>query len=205
MTAENAIPEPRQSLWPGKLTFVLLCLTVAMPMVTAYWVYNNASAIPDGTVNKGLLIVPATQLKDLSVSDSEQLPSQWLNSRKWRMVTVINGQCDSRCMQNLYVSHQVHVRLAKDAERIRRFLLVVSDNPNIKALPEIALNDSGLQIITIRTQPWQNAFADTSLINAFNSLMLVDQEGFAMMSYSDVNTGSDVLDDLKRLLKYSYE
>ena len=173
-------------------------------MLAAYWVYHTASAIPSDTINKGLLIVPATQLKDVStVPAKSSLTDHWLAERKWRMVTVINGECDAQCMQNLYHSHQVHVRLAKDAERIQRFLLLVGDATSIQQLPEIAVNDSGLQILSVPAQQWQSTFANTSIIDANNTLMLVDQQGFAMMSYSAVNTGSDVLDDLKRLLKNS--
>ncbi len=205
MTADNTISSSNHSIWPGKLTFALLCLTVALPMLAAYWVYHTASAIPDSTVNKGKLIVPATTLTTLPIKQASGQASPWLDGRKWRMVTIVDDHCNSNCMQNLYNSHQVHVRLAKDAERIERFLLLLTDTPNAIKLPEIAKNDPGLQIITSQPQSWQSAFADTSLQDVSDALILVDQQGFAMMSYSDANTGSDVLDDLKRLLKYSYE
>lgn len=205
MTTENTAAHAKAIAWPGKLTFILLCLTVALPMISAYWIYQNGTAIPKGTINKGHLITPATQLNSLDFYSLEGQASNWLNSRNWRMVTVIDGNCDAVCKQNLYQSRQVHVRLAKEADRIQRLLVIVSNTPDAALLPEIAANDSGLTIVSVANQAWSAAFNRSDVANFNNSLMIVDQDGFAMMAYSPDHSGSDVLDDLKRLLKYSYE
>lgn len=205
MTTENTAAPHGQIAWPGKLTFVLICLTVAIPMLAAYWIYNNNDAVPKGTINKGQLIVPATHLGTTNYRQTTGSELDWLSARKWNMVTVTDGTCNEHCQQNLYYSRQVHVRLAKEAERIQRLLLIVNDNPNFNNLPEIAMNDSGLTVASITPRKWQELFTNSMPSNATNTLMLVDQAGFAMMSYSKEHSGSDILDDLKRLLKYSYQ
>jgi len=206
MAAEHSIATSHSnSIWPGKLTLVLLCLTVALPMLAAYWIYESGTGIPEGTINKGDLIIPATSLQNLPVNDQQQNPANWLDGHKWRLITVTDNGCDSSCVHNLYVSHQVHVRLAKDAERVQRYLVVVANNPDFAQVPEIAQSDSGLTILTVTADAWRAEFGNTNYATPKNGLMVVDQAGFAMMSYQETHTGSDLLDDLKRLLKYSYE
>lgn len=205
------------------LTALLLIFTVVGPMVGAYLIYSTGSGIPQATVNKGDLLFPPVNVSHLPIDNSGTvqtlLPAQTEEKRKWRLVIPVSSSCDDACMANLYTTQQVQKRLGKDANRLERILVLLENGndqtPASKSsaaetdhqltLPQHYFNN--LQIGSTELTEWQRYFSDTSALNSFqnDSVILVDQEGFAMMSYAKGFQGNDLLDDLKRLLRYSYE
>lgn len=206
MNAEQVIAVPSQGKSLGRFTLLMLCLTIAAPMLAAYWIFQSGNGIPTSTINKGSLIQPATVIEQLNVTNVTGA-DHWLAERRWRVATVTHNQCDQQCLDNLYISHQVHVRLAKEAHRIQRLLVIVSPTAqNASSLPESVRNDSGLNVVTVTPAAWQASFSNSSLnAQTDKGIVLIDQENFAMMHYNEAHSGSDLLDDLTRLLKYSYE
>ena len=199
-TSAQSAPNDRQ-VTIGRATLILLMLTVATPMLAAYWVYFTGDA-PTSTINKGVLITPATQVNQLpykALGDSK-IPS--LTDKHWRVFTLATGECAELCNEQTYIARQVHKRLAKEAHRIQRFLVLLDYNGS--ALPTEVSADSGLIVVNLPSQDWQATFA-ASGAEAPGGITLVDQDGFAMMSYGQEHTGNDFLDDFKRLLKYSYD
>ncbi len=205
-------------------TALLLIFTVLGPMVGAYLIYSTGSGIPEATVNKGDLLFPPVNVSHLPIDNSGTvqtlLPGEAQEKRKWRLVIPVSSSCDEACMGNLYTTQQVQKRLGKDANRLERILVLLEhgktteNNLNTESdasvvdqlsLPQHYFNN--LQIGSTELNEWQRYFSDTSALNSFqnDSVILVDQEGFAMMSYAKGFQGNDLLDDLKRLLRYSYE
>ncbi len=211
ITNNNLAPKDPVQL-KGRLTGLLLIITIAAPMVMAYWIYHTGIGIPDATVNKGTLLFPATDLSRLTAidlnGDSKAIADR--NDKHWRMLIPIQHQCDESCADNIYTTRQVYKRLAKESHRIDRFLLQISDHAiNLDAgfLRTLEIEDPALTIAQVDEFQWMNLFSDTNAINATKipSIILVDQDGFAMMIYNDHHTGNDLLSDLSRLLRYSYE
>ncbi|WP_317932823.1 hypothetical protein [Halioxenophilus sp. WMMB6] len=203
MALNPTLPASETAKGPGRLTLFFICLTVMAPMIGAYWIYESGRGIPQSTINKGQLIAPAVSIAGLTFFDQNHTALPWTDAHQWRMVTVSQGGCDKGCQDNLYVTHQVHVRLAKEAHRIQRLLLLVSNSPDFTQLPEAALVDSGLTVVSISPEAW--AAANLQRSDNASDIVIVDQEGFAMMRYDSRHTGNDLLADLSRLLKYSYE
>ena len=204
MTIENTLPVNNDAAITGKLVLLIIILTVATPMVAAYWIFQSGLGIPSSTINKGSLLIPATTTTELSLSDLDNQLLPWQQQNYWRMLTVVEDECHQSCRDYLYTARQVHIRLAKEAHRIQRYLFFIGDTPPSDSVPLEALEDSGLQIVRASKEQWQATFASASLVPD-NHIVLVDQNGYAMMTYDQNNTGTDLLDDLTRLLKYSYE
>jgi hypothetical protein len=176
-------------------------LVVATPMLAAYWIFHSGSAIPTSTINKGELITPATQVGTLPYTEIS--PAAMQGDIKWQIFTVATHRCDQACADQLYLSRQVHIRLAKEAHRIQRVLVLLDAAEGAQA-PSDYLADGGLQVVSLPQHQWQSAFSLAGS-TAPAGITLVDQNGFAMMNYTTQHTGNDLLADLTRLLKYSYE
>lgn len=67
------------------------------------------------------------------------------------------------------------------------------DHPRLKVL---RLNESSMN--TLQALTAHQNIDETRAI-------LIDQDGFAMMVYDNQHSGNQLLKDIKRLLKYSYE
>ena len=130
--------------------------------------------------------------------------------RSWRMLLVSGDSCAEPCQHLLYLSRQVHIRLGEKARRVERLYLTVSDQKKIEYPFESHLEKEHpkLKHFWVSDSNWNQFVTGTSLAESKvdgSTLYLVDQENFVMMAYNESHSGADLLDDIKRLLKYSYE
>ena len=182
---------------------------ILSPMIAAYVVFSTGIGVPKGTINKGNLLSPATSINDISTHFEGGKPfllSQ--NKKRWRMIIVGDNACNQVCQNQLYLSRQVHIRLGEKASRVERVFLNTSTHYDQAFLENLKTEHPRLILAHVNESDWQQKFKDTSasdLLLKGEHIYVVDQEGFAMMSYDDTHVGGDLLADIKRLLKYSYE
>lgn len=195
--------QPR-SQWSGWL----ITAGFFIPMLLAYVIFTTGWGLPRGTVNHGDLLVPATSLTQLKLIDTEGNPLDLLSGdKKWRWLIVGSNSCEQACQDLLYVSRQVHIRLGEKAHRLERVYLNTEALYSKDVFNYLQQEHPRLVMAHVSAADWQQTFANTNTRHALNgeTLYVVDQEGFAMMTYGTQHQGNDMLDDIKRLLKYSYE
>ncbi|GAB2891989.1 hypothetical protein ACCI51_02500 [Microbulbifer echini] len=189
-----------------KVQGLSIVASVLLPIAAAYVVFYTGLGIPSETINQGELIQPPIKISDLTVTrNEEEIPLLKGSSPKWRYLILSGSACEQECEKLLYTSRQVHIRLGEKASRVER-LLVISEtlsldeqeklkkeHPRLKVLQ---MNDSSLHHLQELT-----AHSSVDEVKA----LLIDQEGFAMMAYDNHHSGNQLLKDIKRLLKYSYE
>ncbi len=200
--AEGSTPQGnRWSSW-------LLLAAITLPMIMAYVVFSTGWGIPTATINKGDLVLPATSIEALPIVDREGRSVDLLSGKKmWRWLIVGNNQCDDQCQNNLYLSRQVHIRLGEKAIRLERLYLNTDPRFSSKFSDQLSKEHPKLKQLHIDAGDWSQLLSATSASEGSlseKSLFVVDQEGFVMMSYDRRHAGADLLDDIKRLLKYSY-
>ena len=124
----------------------------------------------------------------------------------WRIMVLISADCDADCQQNLFITRQVHIRLAEKAPRVERILLALEEIPAQQKQQLLAEHPNVLWLKSSQAA-LANWLADTNVaaMPFDQNYFLIDQDGFAMMGYNAEHTGQDLLDDLKKLLKYTYE
>lgn len=193
----------------GRIMSFVIMMVVFLPMIIAYGIYVTGVGMPNGTVNKGDLITPAQPISTLELR--QQDGSLWSidhQKKKWRWLIPGNSQCDDTCQNNLYLTRQIHIRLAEKASRVERIYLLLDDE--LSAETQAWLTTEHPHVPVLKTSPAQlqallsaGALAENAL--AEGRYLLMDQEGFVMMSYTPAHTGQQLLTDIKRLLKYSYE
>ncbi len=186
----------------------LLLAAISLPMIMAYVVFSTGWGIPTGTINKGDLVLPATSIESLPIVDREGRSVDLLAGKKlWRWLIIGSNQCEDQCQNNLYLSRQVHIRLGEKAIRLERLYLNTDPRFSNEFSEQLSKEHPKLKQLHINSDDWSELISSTSAgDNALEekSLFVVDQEGFVMMSYDRSHAGADLLDDIKRLLKYSY-
>lgn len=166
--------------------------------------------MPTGTINKGELLTKPVAFPDVSVTDAAGDAWQFTEQKnKWRWIITGGNDCDQHCEQQLYLTRQAHIRLGEKAGRVERIYLhpeqidqnhyqyLQREHPHMQilSLPEKDFQQFTNAVTASQPDPESSA----------RRFFLMDPEGWLMMSYQEKHSGNDVLDDIKRLLKLSYE
>lgn len=208
MTEENTntqvvdTPEKKSGISP-KTTLLLIVAVALIPMVAAYTAFFTGIGVPDNTVNNGSLI-KAMSLEPLLSEDEWQ---RLQDEKKWRLFLPLGQTCNQSCQDNFYTTRQVHVRLGEKGLRVERYALNYGGSAGQRYLDDIKGDHPVLQAATVDSSIWENwseTLAEFTAQTESHFYLLVDQEGFAMMVYTDQH-GNDLLKDIKRALKYSID
>ncbi len=186
---------------------LLIVVVIVLPMAVAYIMFTTGMGIPSGTTNKGELLVPPQPIQDLVLDNQDDsLKALMLSDKKkWRMLVPVSKLCDEACQNHLYISRQVHIRLAEKAYRVERILLLL-DTFSDAELEHLKQEHPSTVVVNSNVSSLNDWLQDTELPEKpIDYFYLVDQEGFAMMRYDIEHTGQDLLDDVKKLLKFTYD
>ena len=199
---------------PSKLPLWLIIFTTFAVMASGFLLFPSNDGQRDrllsvlGTNNHGVLLNPIVLMEDMPLTDQQGEAWLWQEQApKWRLLLPFVGSCEDACRDFLYTSRQVHIRLDKKTQRVKRVFLNLG-----------APLDDEMNAFLKREHPYLTVVrgdlaAFSALIGSTNAqwtgdtsrLFLVDQQGVAMMFYTPEHDGSDLLGDLKHLIKYSPE
>lgn len=193
----------------GRIIATSLILLVSLPMLIAYVLYHTGVGIPQGSTNEGDLLAPPQLFADwepVQLNGRGWAVSDQPRSR-WRWIIPIDSDCTGHCEDNLYLTRQVHVRLASEAYRAERIVLPL-DGPLSESRKQwLEEEHPGVIVLRPNVGAMMSSLAETNQPESPlepGRYYLMDQEGFVMMSYGPEHSGSQLLDDIKRLLRYTY-
>jgi cytochrome oxidase Cu insertion factor (SCO1/SenC/PrrC family) len=188
---------------------ILIIFMVVAPMGMAYIMYQTGWGVSSNTTNKGLLLNPPLPIQELTLSQNDTLLTALFSdtqaSKKWRLLVPVTSRCADICQKNLYTTRQVHIRLAEKAYRVERIILSLDELPVTlnEQLDKEHPNTLRPQMSSTNFSQW---VAPANIEGAVEDYYyLVDQEGYMMMRYDVSHTGQDLLDDIKKLLKFTYD
>lgn len=206
IVSESGKGDRQPSAGLGRLQGISVIASVLLPIAAAYIVFYTGAGMPDDTVNRGDLLQPPVDIKGLTFVEEEQGPVTLAEeAAKWRYLIVPGERCGDACEKLLYTSRQVHIRLGKRAGRVER--LLVGTAPLSETRREaLHRQHPRLRLVRLDAQSLQRLQRQTATANTEGPrALLVDQRGFVMMAYDNDHSGNQLLKDIKRLLKYSYE
>jgi cytochrome oxidase Cu insertion factor (SCO1/SenC/PrrC family) len=202
--------EMKKTVKRNRFFAVLIILIVVAPMGIAYTMYQTGWGVSANTTNKGILLSPPVALNELTLTKNTSVLAELFldkqSAKRWRLLVPVSADCTEACQKNLYTTRQVHIRLAEKAYRLERVLLALDALPlNLQTQlqqehPNILLANSSHE----NFKQWISAAANSNE-NAEDYYYLVDQGGLVMMQYDVSHTGQDLLDDVKKLLKFTYD
>ena len=156
--------------------------------------------------NKGELVHPARPLEGFALADTDGkgiTREDFLGL--WTMVEFAPALCVDDCMKNVYKMRQVRLALGKDAHRVQRVVIaehaahldkIMSDNPGTR-----------LFIATDRSLPLLKQFPnyiEGDISSVAQRIYIIDPLGNLMMQYASNVDPSDILKDLRQLLKATW-
>jgi cytochrome oxidase Cu insertion factor (SCO1/SenC/PrrC family) len=213
--SEKKIKDQSTTIIKRNRFFGLLILAiVTAPMLLAYVMYQTGWGISSSTTNNGELLTPALSVQELKTIAEDNVFEKMLANKdltsksvakKWRLHVPVTAACADTCQKNLYTTRQVHIRLAEKAYRVERIILSLDElSPTL--LKQLANEHPN----TLRIESSEDRFfewlASANFVESVEQYYyLIDQEGFAMMRYNASHTGQNLLDDIKKLLKFTYD
>jgi len=190
----------------GRLQGISVIASVLLPVAAAYIVFYTGLGMPEGTVNQGELLRPPVNIHQMPFSGRDGAPLQLgEEGPKWHYLILPGAGCSAECEKLLYTSRQVHIRLGEKADRVDRLLVTASPLDEAQR-QKLQREHPRLRLVQLEEGALQQLRRKTSHRNiADPRVLLVDQQGFAMMAYDNRHSGNQLLKDIKRLLKYSYD
>ncbi len=205
---DNQIPGAAQ-IRKNKITMLLLFAMFVAPVLLAVYVFNTNTSDAYITKNKGNLITPAIELKDINLKYIENNKPYKLidQEHQWVMVFVDAGECDDRCKRQLVVMRQTRLAQGGEYTRINR-LYVMMQPQSEQFMKEVKAFHPDLDIVTGSQQQLNNVIqqftlADKVDVGNANRIYIVDPIGNLMMYYELDANAADIAKDLKRLLHVS--
>ncbi len=158
----------------GRLQLIGIVAIAVVPLLLSYVLYQRAQEQGVwGTTNKGELLDPMPRAADLADSQGEAIAGRW-----W-LVMVVADRCEATCAEAVPRLAALHVRLQKDAERVRRGVL-----------GRASLADASFE--KLRGE-----------LDLRPGVYIVDPLGNVVLRYEFEAAGGPIFDDLKKLLKVS--
>lgn len=180
----------------ARLQLLLIALVFIGPLILAVWLYFGGSALqPEGRTNHGELLEPIVNIRD-AVPES---PLHEHNDGHWLLVYPNEGVCDAACEFSLYTVRQSRLMLGKEMDRLGRVFLHGESLPDTVYLADeheglIALSDRRINTLLNNKRP--------KAVSA-GGYYLVDPLGNLVMYFPPEIEPSDMVEDIKHLLKFS--
>ena len=183
----------------GRIIASLIFLTPIIVLLSSSAMFYSGYT-PEGTVNKGTLLSEPIQLSDLRLEvTSGPLEDEFPG--KWSIVQFVSGDCTEKCWDTLYSSRQINIRLAKNSDRVVRYLINIGEN-NLsnesidKIKDEYPLLNTGEINTDLVPSSISNKLKDSPYI-------LFDPLGNGILIYDSTLPSGELLQDIKKVLQNS--
>jgi len=198
-----------QQIRKNKITMILLFAMFVAPIVFAVYIFNTNDADSYKTKNRGNLIRPAKELKNIELQFFEDKKTYKLvdQEHQWLMVFIGAGECNDECKRQLVVMRQTRLAQGGEFTRVNRMYLML-DKQSDQFMKEVKEYHPGLAILNGTQAQTDNVISQFTLddkvdVGKSNRIYIVDPIGNLMMYYEFDANASDIAKDLMRLLKAS--
>ena len=184
----------KKTTW-ARVQMLLIASVFFGPLAVATWMYYGGHFQPDGRTNHGALLEPI-------VNVAEEIPGSGVSTMGdgyWVLIYADDGECTEICKDALYTIRQSQKMLGKEMDRLLRVFLHGESSPDTVFLADEhaglkTLRDEDLSALLNNKKP-----AELSAGGYF----LVDPLGNLVMYFEPKTNPSDMVGDIKRLLKLS--
>ncbi len=156
--------------------------------------------------NHGELVHPARPLAGFDLIDDKGRPIDRENFLgKWSLLEVADDPCVEDCMKNIYKMRQIRLAIGKDAYRIQRVVIAAKDTD----MQKIMSDNPGTLLYRIveKTQRMLAQFpgyVEGDISTIAGRIYIIDPLGNLMMRYPGNADPSDILEDMRHLLKATW-
>ncbi len=183
----------------GRLVASLIFLTPIIVLFASSAMFYSGYS-PQGTVNKGTLLDEPIELGELKL-DVVSGPLKEEFPGKWSIVQFVSGDCTEKCWETLYSSRQINIRLAKNSDRVVRYLINVGTNN---------LSNKSIERISEEYPLLNTGIIDSDLVPLSvtkklqdSPYILFDPLGNGILIYDSTLPSGELLEDIKKVLQNS--
>ena len=183
----------------GRIIASLIFLTPIIVLLSSSAMFYSGYT-PEGTVNKGTLLSEPIQLSDLRLEvTSGPLEDEFPG--KWSIVQFVSGDCTEKCWDTLYSSRQINIRLAKNSDRVVRYLINIGENN----LSSESINKIKDEYPLLNTGEINTDLVPTSIYKKLidSPYILFDPLGNGILIYDSTLPSGELLQDIKKVLQNS--
>lgn len=180
----------------GRFQLVLVALVFFGPLLVAAWLYYGGYLAGSGErTNHGALLEPIINL-GVTIPGSEL---HRYNEDHWLLLYATDGECGDDCRGALYTTRQSRTMLGREMERVVRVFLhgpAAPDRVFVDAEHQglVTLEDASLSVLLEKKRPAELPAG---------GFYLVDPLGNLVMYFRPDIEPSDMVDDIKHLLRLS--
>lgn len=184
----------KKTTW-ARFQMLLIASVFFGPLAVATWMYYTGAFVPEDQANHGALLEPIVKVSDV-LPDSPIIES---GEGVWILIYADNNECFAACQNSLYAIRQSRKMLGKEMDRLIRVFLHGESTPDTVFLAEehaglITMRDADLSSLLNNKKP--AALAD-------GGYYLMDPLGNLVMYFQPDMDPRDMVEDIKRLLKFS--
>lgn len=194
-------PDPR-AVRRGRLMVLLLFAISFLPVILASAMYYGGWGTTGATANKGELIQPVGAVAEFGFVDPQDKPLAdrfypAAEEAKWLVLTLAQD-CDEACKSALHETRQVHIALGRESDRVERALWA----PDLAA-QELEDYPELMRVELAAGRALPDDLPGSGTLSESYQTYVIDPNGNVVLRYDRNNSGEDLLDDLKRLLRIS--
>lgn len=184
----------KKTTW-ARVQMLLIASVFFGPLAVATWMYYSGGLQPAGRTNHGALLEPIVNI-------AEELPESEISKQGggyWVLLYSDSEECMKPCKEALYTIRQSRKMLGKEMERVKRVFLHGESSPDTVFLAAehaglIIMRDDDLSKFLNNNKP--------AALTA-GGYFLLDPLGNLVMYFRPEIDPSDMVEDIKRLLKFS--
>jgi hypothetical protein len=184
----------KKTTW-ARVQMLLIASVFFGPLAVATWMYYSGGLQPERRTNHGALLEPVINI-------TEELPAAEISKQGdgyWMLLYADNEDCMEPCKEALYTLRQSRKMLGKEMDRLKRVFLHGESSPDTVFLAAehaglITLRDHDLSLLLNNKKP---------ATLAAGGYFLLDPLGNLVMYFEPETDPSDMVEDIKRLLKLS--
>lgn len=199
---ERAYAGPKKRL-RGRLILAGLFVMFFAPVLTALWLnVVKPGWLPLAATNNGTLVQPARLLEGTGL---EPFSADGHLEERWTLLLApsrVDASCDQLCQGRLVEMNRTRVALGKEMDRLR-VLVVLPESSERAAITELLDSHPGLDAAVASPSWSRQVEAARAAEGGPGQIFLVDPQAYLMMRYAPDATASEILKDLKRLLRIS--
>lgn len=183
----------------GRIIASLIFLTPIIVLLSSSAMFYSGYT-PEGTVNKGTLLSEPIQLSNLKLKvTSGPLEDEFPG--KWSIVQFVSGDCTEKCWETLYSSRQINIRLAKNSDRVVRYLINIGENNlSSESINKIKDEYPLLNMGEINTDLVPSSISKKLIDSPY---ILFDPLGNGILIYDSTLPSGELLQDIKKVLQNS--
>lgn len=203
MNDQSEKTEPKRKRTQLIIIFAMAIIATMIP----YLMYFTGVGVPTGTVNKGNLITEPVSLADMNLRNMDGSALKLAEPPfKFRMVFLVNGNCDDQCRELLFLTRQVHTRLSDKGDQFERLYVDLSEAPSSATQEFLKQEHPKLRYIQGGLMDWQTLLSNTPEVAqpfAGQEYYLTHRYGALSLVYNQEQSGNELLKDLKFLVRTS--